>query len=221
MPAYGVTIRDTATPFVRALERQTGSAGPVVGRAAAETTREHFRRKNLDPASHRSASALSAQPSGLFNQFRNATSFEATLTSASVVVRHAAIRQRIEGGTIEPGPGKKFLTIPAQAIAYGRRAGEFPQLVFAWASHIQNRRSGFALVAPSAINKEVGRARRDGTRRTKEVAPSGVYFWLVRRVRQPADPTVIPDEQQMQAGVQALLDGYFPDAAARTEPDNG
>lgn len=221
MPAYGVTIRDTATPLARALERQGTRAAPVVGRAAAETTREHFRQKNLTADTHRSANIIGAKPSGLFNDFRNATSFEASGSDPAVVVRHPAIRQRIEGGRIEPGPGKEFLTEPAQAIAYGKRAREFPNLVFAWASHLQTGRTGFALVAPSAISKEVGRARRDGTKRTKEIAPSGVYFWLIRSATQRGDAGAIPSADQMQEGIASRLDGYFGDAAERTESDNG
>jgi hypothetical protein len=60
-------------------------------------------------------------------------------------------------------------------------------------------------VLKSDITKEVGRARKDGTRRRKIINPSGVYFRLIRSANQNPDPTVLPTDDQFFA---ALSTGF-------------
>lgn len=79
---------------------------------------------------------------------------------------HLGMRQRFYGGTIKPVK-KKWLTIPARSEAYGKTAGQFKGKL-----HFRMKKGG----ASATLNDKKG----------------GVYFWLVKKVEQPADPTVIP-----------------------------
>lgn len=117
---------------------------------------------------------------------------------ATVSITHVALRQRIQGGTIRPKGGKKYLTIPATSEAYGKRAREFSNLRFGFA---ENRFGNLApaLVENSGQRVAFGRRRKDGTSKVTPGAEIGgkAFFWLVRQVYQPADPAAMPTNAQL------------------------
>lgn len=222
MPLYGLTVEGAAAAPARkffgglvnnqALEKIAGAAG-------VQVMRDHFTDRERTDA-HRSASALGAQPSGLYAEFAGATHFELGPGAVDLVVSHVAIQQRVHGGTIRPTGGRQFLTQPALAMTYGKRASDFAgRLVFAWATDLATQRTGRALVAEDALVKEYGRARKDGTRRTKEVAPSGVYFWLIRSATQAGDPSIIASGEKIAEGIKKQLADHV--EVKRLEAGNG
>lgn len=208
MPFYGLRVEGAAAAPVRKFFGgllADGAVEKIAGAAGVQVMRDHFTdRERTDP--HRSASSLGAQPSGLFAQFAGATHFELGPRVVDLVVSHVAIQQRVHGGTIRPTGGRQFLTEPAIAATYGKRASDFAgRLVFTWVTDLATQRTGRALVAEEALTKEAGRARKDGTRRTKEVAPSGVYFWLIRSATQTGDPSIIASGDKIADGVKTQL----------------
>lgn len=223
MTSYGITVTGAAVApvarFVGGILRN-GAVEKIAAASAAQTVRDHFTERERSDA-HRTASRLGARPSGLYADFARATHFELGPPGvADVVVSHVAIRQRVEGGTIRPTGGRKYLTEPAIAATYGRRASDFDgRLVFAWVTDLATQRTGKALVAEDAIVKPVGRARRDGTRRTKEVAPSGVYFWLIREATQQGDPSIIASGDAIAKGIAEQLKDHV--ELKRLEAGNG
>ncbi len=121
-------------------------------------------------------------------------------TFASVSITHRALRQRIEGGVIRPGAGKKYLTIPATEAAYGHVAREFNNLHFGFA---ENK---YGNLAPALIENTYqkiafGRKRKDGTRKATPGEERGgkVFYFLARQVYQAPDPTVLPPNEQVQS----------------------
>lgn len=123
-----------------------------------------------------------------------------SLDAATVSINKLGLRQRVEGGYIRPKNGRKYLTLPATAEAYGKRAGEFGNLRFGFA---ENRYGNLAPALVDAGQQKVsfGRRRKDGTHAVKpgEDLTHKVFFWLVRKVYQPADPTAFPTEAQLKA----------------------
>lgn len=119
-------------------------------------------------------------------------------TTAVVSITHAALLQRVRGGYLRPGVGRKYLTIPAIGEAYGKRAREFHNLRFGFA---ENRFGNLApaLVEASATRVAFGRRRQDGTRKVTpgEAVGGKAFFWLVKKVYQRADPTALPTEGQL------------------------
>lgn len=194
MPAYGVSF---GRPANEALDRmrvgvKTPGFRKVVGTAGVQAFRDHYTAREADGSTHRTASALGARPQGIFAQFARQTFFEDGGFSVSIVTSHPAIRQRLQGGTIRPVNGR-YLTIPANSFAYGRRAREVGvDLVFAYAPRGNETTMVPALIAPDAVEKEVGAKRKDGTRRKKTIRPAGIYYWLVRQVTQRGDPATVP-----------------------------
>lgn len=106
--------------------------------------------------------------------------------------------QRLNGGTITAGKsisrysGKptKFLTIPARAEAYGKRAFEFKNL------RVQFGRGGMpvALVEADATSVSLGPKNRKTGARSYSAKETGgaVMYWLVKSVTQRPDPSTIP-----------------------------
>lgn len=79
---------------------------------------------------HATATRLGAKPTGHLARTARAIESDATERTARVRVPRAS-RLRAAFGTyvVRPGPGKKYLTIPQAAEAYGRRAKEIEGLV--------------------------------------------------------------------------------------------
>jgi hypothetical protein len=140
-----------------------------------------------------------------------------TPQTASVSITHLAIRQRIEGGYIRPGPGKDYLTLPANEKAYGHRAREFSFLRFGFA---ENRYGHLApaLIATERSDLSFGRKRKDGTKKITGT-PRGeeVFYWLVKQVYQPADPGALPATAQLVAAAVRGANEWAADMQARAQ----
>jgi hypothetical protein len=208
MPSFGASIRlDTASPFANAMARAVDRRAwlPKLGAAASRTVKDHLSAKQNDSSSHDSAKELGAKISGLYAQMVRATSWQVNGDSAVVSIAHPAVRQRLEGGTIRPVNGN-YLTIPARASVYGKRvrdAGVALKFGYAFDEKYQAWRK--ALVAESEVRKNVGKARKDGSFRTKVTHSAGAYFWLIRSANQAPDPTVLPTDQVFAEQTMAAL----------------
>ena len=108
----------------------------------------------------------------------------------------------------------KMLTIPASPEAYGMRAREFKDLDV---RRVLDPKTGvlrLALVRRASTQiRYVRRKNKDGTAtlNAKPVREVGgeVMFWLVRKVVQKADPTVLPYAEQMSARALAAIQARF------------
>ncbi|MEI7912722.1 MAG: hypothetical protein WCK77_24105 [Verrucomicrobiota bacterium] len=87
---------------------------------------------NTSATEHKTAGTLGATPSGHLEQAYQAIQQVSDGTSATLLIPRASrLRAAFGGYALVPGPGKKYLTIPACAEAYAKRAGEFGDLFFA------------------------------------------------------------------------------------------
>lgn len=122
-------------------------------------------------------------------------------TTATVSITHQAINQRLLGGYILPKNGKKYLTIPARPEAYGKRAAEIPGLRFGFAENKYGNLAP-ALVQTAAQAVKFGRTKKDGTRTVTPGAYGDAFYFLAKKVFQPADPGVLPTEAKIAAAAQ-------------------
>lgn len=115
------SLRGGLADRARLHARIAGSAEKLVKRYGRETT----------AGQHATATRLGARPTRhLEKAYR---SIEAKSDSAGaflLVPRASRLRAAFGDYVVAPGSGKKYLTIPAAAEAYGKRAGEFKDLVF-------------------------------------------------------------------------------------------
>lgn len=190
-----IQVIDRATPELEALTKRASNPIPgllIAGRAVSNLLRAHYRTKHT------------TEPNKLGGERQNfwlqvARSVNAPRPSGNdqvtVAISHPAIRQKIEGGTIT-AKRAKFLTIPVDPRAYGRRA--------------------------SVLEQELGvhlflRARGDRAylaARTGEgsKAPIRVFYALKKSVTQAPDPTALPP----QADMENTVTKYFGEWLSRT-----
>ena len=219
-----VSIRNTATPAIKEAVAQIKGNGLVM--AEAQGVRETLRDRFAELEQTR-PNKMGFPRTHFWADVRGTVQVPQVQSpaTATVSIAHQAIRQRVEGGKIVPTAGHEFLTLPEAPEAYGHRAREFSNLHFGFA---ENRYGNLApaLIENNATRVKFGRTRKDGTRKVTPGPEVGgaVFFWLVKQVYQPADPTILPSEARLQEAAiqkgdewaQAMLDRA---AAKRAEDD--
>jgi len=127
---------------------------------------------------HATAQALGARPTRHLSRAARGIEAAADEQAGSILIP-AASRLRAAFGpyVIKPGAGKKYLTIPVHPAAYGKRAGEFPDLVF-----IRTGPNKTPILARPASSRS---------------GASGLetMYILVRSARIPEDKTLLPWEE--------------------------
>lgn len=186
-----IDIRDTVSPALRnlALAMQPAQINPVVGRAGVNVIKEHYR--FLEQAR---PNALGGKRTNFWAQCARSTHFQLLPDGALISVSQVGAAQRFYGGRITPKAGRKYLTIPARAEAYGMRAREFANL------HFEITEAGPALVQGYA--SQIRRTKKGKTKFVSETDP-GVMFWLRRSITQQADPSTLPAPNDLSNAVMA------------------
>lgn len=195
----GITvITNTAGSMLDRVKNAAQAAGlALVGaRAVAQLTKDHL--VQLDGERHKSGGRHY-----YLQAARSITSRGGGSGLALVTVTQTGFRQRLLGGPISPKAPRKYLTIPANPEAYGKRAGEFQDLEFAIVL------DGNGALRPALVRRAstaisfTRRKRKDGsvkvTVKPGELRGGEVMFWLVRKVNQRPDPSVLPSSEQMNA----------------------
>ena len=152
-------------------------------------------------------------------------SWSEELGGVSINIAQVGVRQRYQGGGINPTSGHVHLSIPARAEAYGHVPGDFTNLRLAF-HHVGGRAQAFALVEADGaqakpIRHRVGdemtslksnRSHKNDGASSRRLLPEkdtlggGVYFWLVDSVYQDPDPDVIPDNREIAATAKDALE---------------
>jgi hypothetical protein len=191
--SFTIEIRDRATPAIRGARGELQLAGvkPAIGRAVLRLN-----------ASRANPLGLSGEPAGdprsnFYAQAARSARYDVLTDGVLVSVSQAGIRQRREGGEIVPR-NVKYLTIPAIAEAFGRRAAEFDNLVIMW-RRLAGQTRPVALVEATPFTRGIKTDRVGGR----------VFFWLVKSVSQKADPSVLPTDQEMIDAANAGANEYF------------
>ena len=191
-----ITITDTATPAIKRLASTALKAGLLhaAGQSVRDCVGQHLR--ELEPNGK-----FPANTTGFY--IRAAESMTEPVVSDDRVtfsIPQTGMSQRYFGGPINPTAGHKYLTIPAQGLAYGHNATDFlGDLKFA----VVTNEDGYlapALVAGQHTrlkgSKQPRRKKGDPARAT--ITPDSVLYWLVTHVDQKPDPDVLPTPSQIQ-----------------------
>jgi len=179
-------------------------ANQVAGRAAANVLKQHLRGLDRDRPNK-----MGARRSHFYSLAAQAVQHTVDDGGALVSVAHLGLAQRFYGGTIKP-VGHPYLSLPAQPDAYGRRPrdSDNPPLSFVYALHPMG--GWRPALATSEDQWKAGKVRKDGTQREKLVKVAGdVWYWLVRSVTQKPDPTVLPDESEINTAAMNAVESYI------------
>lgn len=159
----------------------------------AETlTRQHL--ATLAGTRHDTARRLQATPSGHLERAAQSVRSEGTADAAFVSVVSPGIARAFRDITITPKSGK-YLTIPATAEAYNRRAGSFNDLRIAFFG-----RGRLALV--KAEQSSLADRKQRGGR-------SEVYYWLKKFITQKQDRSLLPPAEDYGAAAVEGMKSYL------------
>jgi len=184
-------LKDEVTPTVRRLV--DGLKSPevrhVVGRAGRNVVKRHL--LALDRARHRSH-----VPFHFYGRAARKTNYRVMGYGARVAIPHEGIAQRYYGGTIRPRR-RKMLAIPARPEAEGKTAREFDDLFPV------RQKTGF------------GGAKARGFLARREGGRIRIMYWLRRQAVQKADPSVLPSDDELWAGIEPPVVSFIERLAAR------
>lgn len=218
--AYKIAIaRDTATPATRALAEALAPArlAPVIGTAAAEATKKHFIELN-----RARPNALGGARTNYYTGAAEGTSWTPHDDgSVTISIRQIGLRLKYYGGTVTPGKnisahsGKptRFLTIPVNPKAHGRRASEFDlELVY------NHNGEPVALATKRDFGVQIKQtvSKAGKTRTTQRAGRRGeIMFALVRSIKVRPDPSILPAPDRIYGAAISNLNAYVDRAIAR------
>lgn len=137
------------------------------------------------------------------------TSYEVTPDGALVHIHQQGIALHYYGGVVKPTGGRKFLTIPVDPEAYGRRAGEFNNLEIAWGRTKSGKIRPIGLVTKSDYVYKTAKSRKSGAKEVVSASHNtGKWmFALVLSATIPEDKSIIPDGESVElAAITAMTD---------------
>lgn len=182
-----VIITDNVSPYLERLRALVDRGGleTTIGTAAMNTIKDHL--KGLAGSRHRGGKG------NFYADAFRSTTMEAQPGSVTITIAKLGMAQRFYGGDIRPVAGK-YLTIPARDEAYGKRAREFGNLEV-----LYGRNGPFALAAKEGgATVKIHRRKAAGeTEKAIKKTAGMILFWLVKHVSQKADPTVLPEPDEI------------------------
>jgi hypothetical protein len=194
---------------------QPAAINPIIGRSAVNLFRDHFFKLNAERPNK-----LGGKRTQFYGDAARGTSATVLPDGALVSVNQVGIRQRWKGGTIRPGPGKQWITIPARTESYGKSAPEFNDLRF-----VLFRKNNNPLAA--LVRNESTKLKRKRDRKTGEVSlvsageqGGEILYWLKKSVTQRPDPSVVPLPDVIYGRLFADIGGYL-DRAIAGRPGTG
>jgi len=194
-----VQVSDSATPFLaelsRALEDRTDLNAAIAARAE-QLTRDYVRTVSA-PSRHKWSSLLGAKPTGYLAKTADSVESRSDAEKATVTIV-GGIYARAMRDVEVIARNCKYLTIPAIAAAYGRRAREFESLRFVVFP------SGAKALAKEEFVTVPGKRKKE-----RRVPKLTVYFWLRPSVRLPQDRGLLPSDEAYTAAAEVGARDYL------------
>ena len=204
-----IQITDRATPHLTRVEADLSSPG---AKHAAGASVMLLILNHLVQLDAERPNALGGRRTNFYAKAGKSTSYAVNDIGATVSISAIGIAQRLFGGEIKPVNGK-YLTIPARAEAYGRRAREFDTLEVLF-----GKNGPYALAERGhtdmkwGYKKIKGQKKREKYRdiaRSRTVAGGMIFYWLVKSVSQAPDPSVLPEESVILDFARTAVNDYI------------
>lgn len=139
------------------------------------------------------------------------TSYEITNEGALVHIHQQGIALHYYGGVIKPTGGRKFLTIPVDPSAYGRRASEFDDLEIAWGRTKSGKPRPIGLVQKAGYKYKTSKNKKTGVKEVVSTSfESGKWMYaLVKSASIPEDKSILPDDESLQICITTSITDYL------------
>jgi hypothetical protein len=200
-----LTIRitkDEITPDLRRILKSVqpgGALGKVLGRAAANELRKHFRELNA-----KRPNKLGGKRSNFYSRVAESVQNPQTVAGGiTVAISHPHIAQRLYGGTIRPR-NVKAIAVPHHASAYG----VYPRIYPGTLAFIPLRRGQTKGVLVEGQERTITRGKNKGGKRTVPKPGGAVIYSLHGAITQRADPSVLPTTDRMGAALTRAASIY-------------
>lgn len=184
-----ITVQDTATPRMAQLMAGLGNRTGLheaVGREALGLTRNHL--IHIAATRHATAERLGAAPTGHWAQAAEKTVETHDENAATITINQPGIGRVAHDVTITPKAGKKFLTIPLAAEAYGQRAYRMNNTFFL------RSKAGQLFIA-----------RQNGGARGGSLV---LLYLLVKSVFQKQDRSLLPSDDEYRIAAKLGVRNY-------------
>jgi hypothetical protein len=197
--AVTITVTGDAQRMLSQLDQKLVNRGELhedIATRAENVTRDYLR--GIARTRHATARKLGATPTGHLERAAESVHSFSDAEGATIGITSPGIGRAFEDKVITPGPGKKYLTIPATAEAYGKRAGQFNDLRLAFFK-------GGLLALVKADQSSLSDRKASGYSVEKKAAPKArppVYYWLKKSVTQKQDRTLLPSDAMLQAAAE-------------------
>lgn len=198
-----ISVSDNLKGYLAAMRElggdSTGMNAMIAGRAESVTRDWLIEQAKVR---HKTAQRLGATPTGHLERAAESVTSASDAQGATIGITSPGISRAFGPLDIKPSAGKKYLTIPATAEAYGRRAGSFNDLRLAFF-----RRAGTLLLALVKADQSSLATRESSGYGIESKAAKGakaplqaaqrpaVYYWLKSQVTVPQDRSLLPDDQ--------------------------
>lgn len=205
-----ISISDYASPmlqrFIDGLDNRS-ALHRFVGKRAQNTIRDYL--IGLAATRHRTATSLGAQPTGHLAEAAEKVSrtnaLEDTGDGVAISLEQPGMRRAFEDVEIRPGPGKKYLTIPARSEAYGNRAYRFDTLEVLF-----GKNGPYALAERAHTDlkwRSKNKVKYRDLEGSRTVAGGMIFYWLVKSVSQEQDRSLLPSNNEIAyAGASGARD---------------
>jgi hypothetical protein len=207
-----LTFTENATPVVQAIARAASSRGAALSAGVGlrkgvmswlrDVQRRQMKHEQDLPGSIRT---------GFYERAAQSTTApEVEGNKVSVAITERGFRQRYRGGDIEPGEGKKYLTLPGWAPSYGTRAPEWTAgTTLLWGKDKTGTVRPIAIISTEGLEYSGTKSARSRNKQASRLAPEQILFWLVTQVHQEGDPTILPPPEAIQAYATEGLRAYL------------
>lgn len=165
----------------------------MMGNRAEAMTRDYL--MTQAEVRHGTADDLGATPTGHLERAVETVRNTADAQGATVQITSPGLSRAFRALTITPKGGRKYLTIPATAEAYGKRAGQFADLRLQFFGRgllglVKAEQSSLAGRKRSGYDTEKAAATPDAQGKRRGT----VYYWLKKSVSIPQDRTLLPSD---------------------------
>lgn len=208
-----IIVRDTASPalaeLAKLVEDQAGILG-AAGHRLVRDTAQHVRQWGLSHP-NKLGGPRTNYWSGIAEKINPADTLEVAGKSATVTLggpTMPGLMRAFGDVTITPGtktPGAKYLALPARSESYGKRPGEFNNLVVFWGKNgpagLMEAPATKTTLVPARQNKKGETVPAHYSR--GQVTGGLVMFWFAKSVTQPQDRSLLPTAEEWSESATA------------------
>lgn len=177
----------------------------AAGGGVRRLLQDHFRA--LDQAR---ANQLGGRRTHFYAAAARSITYATDGAGVTVSIHAPGIALHYYGGTVKPVNGSRYLTIPVDPDAYGRRAREFNHLSVQYGRTRDGGLRPMFLVQDTHTTYKVTKGRKTGKVKVHEKLQAGkIMYYLALSATIRPDPSVLPTDETINQAARASILSYL------------